>query len=99
MYKGVAVTDDDGKTMGRTVQVKVRLEIKGDEATFDFSGSDDRAEGFINAPIHKVNSWTLCTACLLPSSKHSPLDVDGVQMLVTDARHSQPRHRDEQTSG
>lgn len=64
VYEGMSVTDDDGKTMGKTVQVKVKLTIQDDEATFDFSGSDDQADGFINAFLHQTHSCTLCTTFL-----------------------------------
>ncbi|CAM4277981.1 hydantoinase B/oxoprolinase family protein [Acinetobacter pragensis] len=64
IYDGVSVTDDDGKTMGKTVQVKVQLTIKGDEATFDFSGSDDQVDGYINSFLHQTHSCTLCTSFL-----------------------------------
>ena len=47
-YHGEDWLDDDG-VEDRRIAVRVRIELKGDEAVFDFSGSDDAARGPINS--------------------------------------------------
>lgn len=47
-YMGVDWLDDDGAG-GDPIAVRVRIEILGDEAVFDFSGTDDAARGPLNA--------------------------------------------------
>jgi len=40
--------DDDGKNLNKTVPIKIKVEIKGDELTIDFSSVSDQVPGFIN---------------------------------------------------
>jgi N-methylhydantoinase B len=50
VYYGESAVDWDGTTPDKQVFVRVKLTVKGDEMTFDYSDSDDQAE-FINAPL------------------------------------------------
>jgi N-methylhydantoinase B len=63
-YYSIAQTDDDGTGSEQPVTVKCKLTIKGDEATFDFSESDDQVKGCINAVYPMTLSDTLCTIFL-----------------------------------
>jgi N-methylhydantoinase B len=47
VYQGEDFLDDDGPG-GAPVAIRVRIEIKGDEASFDFSGTDDAVAGPLN---------------------------------------------------
>jgi N-methylhydantoinase B len=47
-YTGEAVLHDEGVESGRPVHVRVVATIRGDQATFDFSGSDDQVDGPFN---------------------------------------------------
>jgi len=47
-YEGVDWLDDDGAG-GEPIAVRVRVEIAGDHAVFDFSDTDDAARGPLNA--------------------------------------------------
>jgi N-methylhydantoinase B len=47
VYEGEDFLDDDGPG-GAPVAIRVRIEINGDEATFDFSGTDDAVAGPLN---------------------------------------------------
>jgi N-methylhydantoinase B len=49
-YYGESAVDWDGTTPDKQVFVRVKLTVKGDEMTFDFSDSDDQAE-FVNVPL------------------------------------------------
>jgi len=64
VYYAEAQTDDDGKTMGVPVTIRCKLTIKGDEATFDFSETDDQQKGFINAPYPVTLSMALASSFL-----------------------------------
>jgi N-methylhydantoinase B len=47
-YEAEDFLDDDGVT-GRPIAIRVKIRIKGNNATIDFSGSDTQAEGSVNA--------------------------------------------------
>lgn len=63
-YFAEAQTDDDGAKLGEPVTVRCRLTIHGDEATFDFSESDDQRAGYINGHYSMVLSDVLCSSFL-----------------------------------
>jgi N-methylhydantoinase B len=50
VYHGDAAVDWDGTTPNKQIWIRVKLTVKGDEMTFDYSDSDDQAE-FINSPL------------------------------------------------
>ncbi len=47
-YEASSFLDDDGKDLTKTVPIKVKVEVKGDELTIDFSQVSDQVPGFIN---------------------------------------------------
>jgi len=63
-YYAQAQTDDDGAELDVPVTIKCKLTVKGDEATFDFSESDEQRKGYINAVYPVTLSTTLCTVFL-----------------------------------
>lgn len=63
-YYSEAQTDDDGYDLGVPVTIRCKLTIKGGEATFDFSESDDQVKGYVNTKYPIVLSDTLCTSFL-----------------------------------
>ena len=48
VYEAASFLDDDGRDMQKTVPIKVRVEVMGDELTIDFSEVSDQVSGFIN---------------------------------------------------
>lgn len=50
VYYGEAAVDWDGTHPNKQIWVRVKLTVKGDEMTFDYSDSDEQAE-FVNAPL------------------------------------------------
>lgn len=50
VYYGESAVDWDGTTPDRQVFVRVKLTVRDDEMTFDFSDSDDQVQ-FVNAPL------------------------------------------------
>ena len=63
-YKAEAKTDDDGAQLGSPVTVRCTLAIKGDEATFDFSESDEQVKGYANMGYSVTLSMALAAAFL-----------------------------------
>jgi N-methylhydantoinase B len=48
VYEASSFLDDDGKNFTRTLPIKVRVIVKGEELTIDFSEVCDQVPGFIN---------------------------------------------------
>ena len=51
VYEAESYMDDDGVDIGRRVPIKVRVEIKGDEATIDLTHVSRQVRGFYNSGI------------------------------------------------
>jgi N-methylhydantoinase B len=50
-WEGEDWVDDDGVD-AKPIRIKVRVEIRGDEATFDFAGTDPQARGPVNTTYY-----------------------------------------------
>ena len=48
VYEASSFLDDDGRDMTKTIPIKVKVEVDGDELTIDFSEIADQVPGFIN---------------------------------------------------
>jgi N-methylhydantoinase B len=48
VYEASSFLDDDGRDFTRTIPINVKIEIRGDEFTVDFSRVSDQVQGFIN---------------------------------------------------
>ena len=57
VYYGESAVDWDGTTPDKQVFVRVKLTVKGDEMTFDFSDSDDQVD-FVNSPLGLTHACT-----------------------------------------
>ncbi|HEX2227345.1 MAG TPA: hydantoinase B/oxoprolinase family protein [Candidatus Binatia bacterium] len=47
-YEAASFLDNDGRDFSKTVQIKVKVEVCGDELTVDYSEISDQVPGFIN---------------------------------------------------
>ncbi len=47
-YEASSFLDDDGRVMNKTIPIKVKVAVRGDELTIDFSEVADQVPGFIN---------------------------------------------------
>ncbi len=47
-YEASSFLDDDGRDFTKTIPIKVKVEVRGDELTIDFSEVSDQVGGFIN---------------------------------------------------
>ncbi len=57
VYFGEAASDWDGTVPERSVWVRVKMTVAGDEVTFDYSDSDDQVD-FINSPLGNTYAFT-----------------------------------------
>ena len=48
VYEASSFLDDDGRVFNKTIPIKIRVEVRGDELTIDFSEVADQVPGFIN---------------------------------------------------
>jgi N-methylhydantoinase B len=48
VYQAASFLDDDGKDFTKTIPIKVKVEVRDDELTIDFSEVSDQVPGFIN---------------------------------------------------
>ncbi len=48
VYEASSFLDDDGKDFTKTIPIKVKVEVRDDELTIDFSEVSDQVPGFIN---------------------------------------------------
>ncbi len=62
IYEGVDFTESDGIT-GKTLEVRLNLEIKGDQININFDGSSPLAEGAINSPLANTHGAVLYSLC------------------------------------
>ncbi|KUO74348.1 MAG: hypothetical protein APF81_10195 [Desulfosporosinus sp. BRH_c37] len=67
-YSAEAQTDDDGAQIGVPVTVRCTLTIIGDEATFDFSASDEQVKGYANMGYSVTQSMAVATAFMFLGS-------------------------------
>jgi N-methylhydantoinase B len=77
IYYAQAQTDDDGFELDVPVTIRCKLTVKGDEATFDFSESDEQRKGYINAVYSVTLSTTLCTVFLFLGTELSAYHNEG----------------------
>jgi N-methylhydantoinase B len=48
VYEASSFLDNDGRDFSKTVPIKIKVEVRGDELTIDYSGVSDQVSGFIN---------------------------------------------------
>jgi N-methylhydantoinase B len=95
-YYAESQTDDDGLNLEERVTIRVKLTIRGDEVTFDFSDSDDQRKGNINFTYPATFSDTLCTTFLFLgthlSSYHNEGSLKPIHVLAREGTvvHSKP---------
>jgi N-methylhydantoinase B len=48
VYEASSFLDDDGRVMNKTIPLKIKVEVHGDELTIDYSEVSEQVPGFIN---------------------------------------------------
>lgn len=51
VYEASSFLDDDGRVLNKTIPIKVKVEVRGEELTIDFSEVADQVPGFINCGV------------------------------------------------
>ena len=64
-YRGISYAFYDGVTDGTKMKINLAVGVRGDEVTFDFSGSSPQTPGFVNAPYSATASALLLTFLML----------------------------------
>jgi N-methylhydantoinase B len=64
-YRGESYAFYDGVTEGTRMKINLAVTVRGDEVTFDFTGSSPQTPGFVNAPRSATASALLLTFLML----------------------------------
>ncbi len=56
IYKSERQIDNDGIALDQPVNIRVEVEVKGDQISFDFSESDAQVQGYVNSPYPNTAS-------------------------------------------
>ncbi|MEW5864124.1 MAG: hydantoinase B/oxoprolinase family protein [Pseudomonadota bacterium] len=64
-YRGESYAFYDGVTAGTKMKINLVVTVKGEEITFDFTGSSPQTPGFVNAPASATSSALLLTFLML----------------------------------
>ena len=56
IYKSERQIDNDGIALDKPVNIRVKVEVKGDQISFDFSESDAQVQGYVNSPYPNTAS-------------------------------------------
>ena len=64
-YRGESYAFYDGVTDGTKMKIKLAASVRGEQVTFDFSGSSPQTPGFVNAPQSATASALLLTFLML----------------------------------
>lgn len=51
VYSHSSVVNFDGINAGSTMKIQVKIQVKGDRISFDFTGTDPQTPGYVNAPL------------------------------------------------
>jgi N-methylhydantoinase B len=55
-YQAERLIDHDGVNKDRMIAVRLNLKVEGSEITFDFTGSDEQAAGYVNSTVPNTAS-------------------------------------------
>jgi N-methylhydantoinase B len=64
-YRGESWAFYDGVTEGSKMKINLTVSVRGDEVTFDFTGSSPQTPGFVNAPYSASASALMLTFLML----------------------------------
>ena len=65
VYQGQSFVFYDGIYEGSKLVIRLKVIVRGDEVTFDYTGSSPQTEGFVNAPYSATASAVLLTFLML----------------------------------
>ncbi|EFK08416.1 hydantoinase B/oxoprolinase [delta proteobacterium NaphS2] len=84
-YTGEATCDRDGTVMDRPISVKVKLTVKGDAMTFDFSECPScKGIDFVNSPLGNTYTYAYMAVFLTmdPSIPHNHGSMEAIHVIA-----------------
>ena len=86
-YYGETAVDWDGTTPDLPVWIRVKLTVKGDEMTFDFSDSDDQRD-FVNSPLGNTICFTTLAVFLTmdPTIPHNHGSMAPISVIAPEGK-------------
>jgi N-methylhydantoinase B len=83
VYEAESFLDDDGVTVGRSIPVRVRVVVKGDEMTVDLTDVSRQVRGFYNAGAAIGHACAQVAYKCLTSSADDPVNDGAFRSLKT----------------
>jgi len=81
VYEAESYMDDDGVDIGRRVPIKVRVEIKGEEATIDLTHVSRQVRGFYNSGISTAYGCAQMAYKCITSPRDYPINDGSFRSL------------------
>ena len=83
-FRGESIVFYDGVTEGTQMKIKLSVTVRGEELTFDFSGSSPQTPGFVNAPHSATASALLLTFLMLikPDIPHNAGILRPIRIVI-----------------
>jgi N-methylhydantoinase B len=93
VYTGETAVDWDGTTPNKPVWIRVKLTVKGDEMTFDFSGSQEQVD-FVNSPIGNTRCFTYAAVFLTmdPGMPHNQGSMNPIHIIAPEGTVVNPTY-------
>jgi N-methylhydantoinase B len=84
VYEGEATGYYDGRNAGSKYTIRVKITVKGDGITFDYSKTDPQTKGFVNGTFTSSASATMLTFLQMvnPDIPHNDGMVRPVKMII-----------------
>jgi N-methylhydantoinase B len=93
VYTGETAVDWDGTTPNKPVWIRVKLTVKEDEMTFDFSGSQEQVD-FVNSPIGNTRCFTYAAVFLTvdPGIPHNQGAMNPIHIIAPEGTVVNPTY-------
>jgi N-methylhydantoinase B len=83
IYEAESFMDDDGITVGRSISIRVRVEVKGDEMTIDLTDVSRQVRGFFNSGVTTGHACAQVAYKCLTSPTDYPINDGSFRSLKT----------------
>jgi N-methylhydantoinase B len=83
VYEAESFMDDDGITVGRSIPIRVRVEVKGDEMTIDLTDVSRQVRGFFNSGVTTGHACAQVAYKCLTSPADYPINDGSFRSLKT----------------
>ncbi|MHC4608396.1 MAG: hydantoinase B/oxoprolinase family protein, partial [Planctomycetota bacterium] len=84
VYRGESTVYFDGKTPGSTYKIRVKITVKDEKITFDYSETDPQTDGFVNGTYTSSASATILTFLQMvnPDMPHNDGMVRPIEIII-----------------